>query len=336
MANNSEIKTKQPPVLFEETQTIIAAIEDICKMPVISYWNAWNGAICQNDVPGMYQLLKKVGELDHAAIVIRSSGGDLESALRLVHLLRRYIKNITVFSMAECASSATIMALGADEIKMGPLAYLTPIDHSLRHDLSPVDEIRNSRVSVSRDELMRIVRLWNEHAKDHHGNPFTDLFNHVHPLVFGAIDRSNSLSAKICDEVLSYHISNEEVRLEIATCLNTGYPSHGYPITKRAAQEIGLKVSDLDPEINDLLLQLDEIYSEMAQNAITDIDESNYHDNQILGISEARDIQIFYKHDKDFNYMKEERRWQTLNDESSWYRVEMINGKKQRSKLHFS
>jgi hypothetical protein len=32
-----------------------------------------------------------------------------------------------------------MIALGADEIHMGPLAFLTAVDTSLRHELSPTD-----------------------------------------------------------------------------------------------------------------------------------------------------------------------------------------------------
>lgn len=71
--------------------------------------------------------------MERAAIVIKSHGGDIESAVRLVHPLRRYIKHLTAVVFSECASAATIVVLGADQIKMGPLGYLTPIDTSLSH-----------------------------------------------------------------------------------------------------------------------------------------------------------------------------------------------------------
>lgn len=327
---------KQPPILFDETQALLRKLEEASGLPTIVYWNAWNGNICPNDVQTMYQLLSRVGPLEHAAIVIKSYGGSIESALRLVHLLRRYVGRLTAFLMGECASSATIMALGTDEIKMGPLAYLTPIDTSLMHELAPIDDIRNNRVHVSRDELMRIVSLWNDNAKDHHGNPFTDLFNHIHPLVVGAIDRSNSLSAKICDEVLSYHIHDGQIRERIALELNNGFPSHSYPIARRTASLLGLNVSDLEPEVNELLLLLNDLYSEMAQNAITDFDEANYHDHQILGISEAQGVQIHFQNDKDMTYIKEERRWIALNDESTWRKIELIDGEKKSTRVHIA
>lgn len=61
--------------------------------------------------------------------------------------------------MSNCASAATMLAFGANEIQMETLAFLIAIDSSLRHDLSPVSTT-NSLVSVSMDELNRVVKLW--------------------------------------------------------------------------------------------------------------------------------------------------------------------------------
>jgi hypothetical protein len=94
------------------------------------------------------------------------------------------------------------MAIGADQIKMGPLAYLTAVDSSLTHALSPIDR-NNGAVAVSQDELNRVLRLWRESAQKGDTNPYKNLYDHVHPLVFGAIDRASSLSIKICEEILS-------------------------------------------------------------------------------------------------------------------------------------
>lgn len=38
--------------------------------------------------------------------------------------------------------------------------------------------------------------------------------------------------------------------------------------------------------------------------------------------------------DQDWNYIKEERRWHTLNDESSWRRIELEDGKQVRGMFH--
>lgn len=334
LMKNTTKKLKQPPVLYEKTQSIITHIETVIGCKVITYWNSFRGNVCDADVVALYEILKKMGRGEKVAIFIKSTGGDVEAALRIVNLTREYYQNLIALVPLECASAATMISLGADEIMMGPLAYLTAIDSSLRHDLSPIDETENRRVTVSQDELARIINLWNKNAHAHHGNPYSDVFKYIHPLVVGAIDRSSSLSIKICKEILSYHIHDEQECERISNHLNYDYPSHSYPITSREAKKIGLKILQLPKEVNDLLLTMNELYSEMAQKALTDYDESNYHDNEILNILEANQVQVYFQNDKDWNYITQERRWQVLNDESSWYKIETINKENISSKLY--
>ena len=74
----------------------------------------------------------------------------------------------------------------------------------------------------------------------------------------------------------------------------------------------------------------------MGQIATTDFDELRAHGNEILNIIEGKDIQAFYQHDKDWFYRAEERRWITMNDNSSWRRIVNVKGKLQKSLMHIS
>lgn len=309
---------KRPPVRMSETQALIRKLEIKLGHPVLCYWSSTQGSICSNDVQVLYEQLQGMQQTDEISIFIKSDGGNIQTALRFVNLLRGRFKRINALLPLECASAAAMIAMGADRILMGPLGYLTAIDSSLTHDLSPIDR-DNSRVSVSQDELVRIVRLWHESAKDHHGNPYEELFKYIHPLVVGAIDRASSLSIKVCKEILTSHIPDEERAESISRHLNSDYPSHSYPITLREAKRIGLNVFELDADINAMLFDLHGFYSEMAQRAVTDFDECNHHDNQILNIQESSGKQIYYQNDKRWHYIKEERRWRALHDESAWF-----------------
>ncbi len=314
-------KINKPPVLFSETQKIITALEQRLDCTVIAYWDAPNGSVCQDDVLTFYALLRHLGRQKRLALYIKSDGGTGMASLRIVHLLRQYCDHVTVIVPLNCVSAATMIALGADEIKMGPLAYLSAVDTSLTHDLSPVD-INNNRVSVSLDELSRILNLWRKESKGEGANPYTAIFNHIHPLVIGAVDRSSSLSIRLCKEILSYHLKDQKKAERISKALNADYPWHSYPITIKEAQRVGLNAVPLDQDVNDTLLELHELYSEMGQRALTDYDERNYHDNEILNIIEGRGLQLLYQADKDWHYRTEERRWISMNDNSSWRRIE--------------
>jgi hypothetical protein len=318
---------------MERTQPVIERLSAALGEPVFTYWNSTKGAICQNDVAGLYALVRARGHVDRLSLFIKSDGGSGQAALRMVNLLRRYVKHLTVLAPLECQSAATMLALGADRILMGPLAHLSAVDTSLTHDLSPIDR-DNDRVSVSNDELLRVIRLWDEQSKDSTANPYQALFPYVHPLVIGAVDRSSALSTRICEEILSYHMEDADRAREISNNLNSGYPSHNYPITLREAKRIGLNVEAMDDSVNGLLFELNEIYSEMGQSASTDYDERNSHDNSILNVLESSGLLIYFQLDKDWHYRSEERRWVPLNDKSSWRKAEIVKGKVVISQLH--
>ena len=218
----------KPPVLFDQTQKIISDIEKSLDGLLLTYWNSPGGSICQNDVVGFYEALQTIGRRKRIHLLIKSDGGDGQASLRIVHLLRQFTDELIALVPLECASAGTMMALGADEIRMGPLAFLTAIDTSIRHSLSPVDP-ENRRVSVSQDELTRVLNLWRSQVDSGaNTNPYASLFQYVHPLVIGAVDRSSSLSIQLCKEILSYHMPDQEKADQISRHLNGSFASHEF------------------------------------------------------------------------------------------------------------
>ncbi|KGF78051.1 hypothetical protein IA69_32845, partial [Massilia sp. JS1662] len=119
-----------------------------------------------------------------------------------------HCKSLVALVPLECASAATMITLGANQILMGPTAFLTAVDTSLNHALSPLDR-DNDRVSVSLDELNRVIRRWHNEQPESTENPYKSLYAYVHPLVIGAVDRAESLSVMLCRELLAYHIADE-------------------------------------------------------------------------------------------------------------------------------
>lgn len=328
-----KIENKIPPKLFNETQALFKQISQNLDGDFISYWTSGNSRIAGDDVIAFYEALKMKTRKEKLYLFIKSGGGSGEASLRIVNLLRKYYKTIIALVPLDCASAATMFVLGADEIKMGPLAYLSSIDTSITHDLSPIDK-DNDRVSVSQNELSRVINLWNTNKQINDKNPYSDIYTHIHPLVIGSVDRATSLSIKLTSDILSYHMKDVKKVEKISNFLNSNYPSHSYPITIREAIKIGLNVDELDNNINDKLLELNELYSEMAQLAYTDSDEFNYHDNEILKIVEGQNMKLFYQKDKDWHYRSEERKWIPLNDNSSWRKMKLMNNKLQESSFY--
>jgi hypothetical protein len=329
------VRVKTPPLLFEKSQALLERIQKKVGGTFFTYWMSTSGSVCDNDVSALHALLESRGRQQRIALLVKSDGGSGMASLRLVHLLRRYASRLTVIAPLNCASAATMLALGADTIQMGPLSYLTAVDTSLEHDLSPLDHT-NQLVPVSNDEVDRVIRLWKDSAgrRGDAVNPYQELYKYLHPLVIGALDRASSLSLMLCREILGYHMKDGRKADRIARRLNSSYPAHQYPITSREARRLGLNVQDIPSDLDRLLQELNLLYSEMGQRAITDYDEESHHDNEITNILEAKGAQVFYQVEKDWHYRKEERRWVSMNDVSSWFRCRMKDGKLVKDKLH--
>jgi hypothetical protein len=330
------LEIHRPPVLYDRTQPIIERLEAALGGPFVSYWVSSKASMSHDDVAALDHVLRgarAAGELDRVFLFIKSDGGAGTAALRMANILRHWARRLTALVPLDAASAATMLALAADEIHIGPLGYLSAVDTSIRHPLSPLNHV-NDRVSVSHDELVRVVRLWREQEQETSENPTENpwgaLFEHVHPLAIGAVDRASSLSIKLCTEILSYHFTDHSRAAEIARVLNADYPAHGYPITLREAQRIGLRALPLDPEVDELLIQLGQVYAEMGQRADTDFDPRNYHSNEIRKIIETRALQLYYQVDAKWHYIETERRWTSLNDRSSWREIRELGEQRGR------
>src|SRR5215475_461604 len=122
-AGRANLKT--PPILFAKTQKVIGQIEAKLGERFLAYWNSPDGSICDNDVVGLYGILRSIGSVDRLSLFIKSDGGSGQVSLRMINLLRQFVRRLTALVPLECESAATMLALGADRIQMGPLAHLS-------------------------------------------------------------------------------------------------------------------------------------------------------------------------------------------------------------------
>ena len=81
-------KIQKPPILFAESQKLIARIEAELGHPLLAYWSSNSGSVCQDDVVVMYDLCRNVKPAQAASaelgLFIKSSGGSGRAALRVM------------------------------------------------------------------------------------------------------------------------------------------------------------------------------------------------------------------------------------------------------------
>ena len=95
MTKKPTVKINKPPILFSQTQRIIAQIEKKLDGAFIAYWSSGNGSVCHNDVAAFFEVLKALGPQKKLYLFIKSNGGNGQAALRIVNLLRQYAGKMT-------------------------------------------------------------------------------------------------------------------------------------------------------------------------------------------------------------------------------------------------
>ncbi|HMD69657.1 MAG TPA: hypothetical protein VKF42_12305 [Chitinivibrionales bacterium] len=317
-----------------ETQRVVIQAEKLLCGPLITYWNSRNGEICDEDTEALRTLLSAMPFTKRLFLCLTSTGGNGLASLRIANLLRKHCESLVVLVPTCAASAATMIALAADEIWLAPHANLSPVDTKIHHALAPVNQT-NDQVGVGQDELTRIIALWRKESKGSPSNPYAALWPYIHPLVVGAVDRANSLSLKLCDALMSFHISNAALRTKIATMLTREYPAHGYPIMLSEARRIGIPAKEMKPNIEKVLSDLQRYYVEAGKQNRIDTDQDHHHDYELTAIAERKGRMVFFRLDRDWYYRAEERRWLPMNaSKDGWYAVELHKGMTIEKRLH--
>ena len=170
------------------------------------------------------------------------------------------------------------------------------------------------------------MSLWKKESKGNNSNPYAEISKYIHPLVIGAIDRGNSLSIKLCDSLLKFHMQDKDLRQKIANKLSTTFPTHSYPIMLSEARKIGLPAVKMDHELEMVLTELQNCYSKAGNRIRTEQDQDHHHDDEIPCVFERIDRMIFFRLERDWYYRNEERRWMQMNTVDAWFQVERAEG----------
>jgi len=80
------------------------------------------------DIPVLCDILLNIGYVKTLNLILSSPGGEGTVVEKFVSLCREQCQKFRVIIPHEAKSAATLIALGADEIIMGPSSELGPID----------------------------------------------------------------------------------------------------------------------------------------------------------------------------------------------------------------
>lgn len=229
--------------------------------------------IAPDIIPVFYKHLEQMGPSERIDLFLFTKGGDVLTALRLVHLLYEYTDRFSVLVPYKAYSAGTLVCLGASEIVMGKLGELSPVDPNITSMFNPADPANpQMKLAINVEDVYsyisivkNIVGIKNDEAL---AGLFGRLVDQVHPLAVGTIHRTYSLIRLVAQRLLLTHmdISRRDEIDEIITTLTEKLFAHNYMISRAEARDtLKLPVIFSSPELESVMWELYETYRENLQ-----------------------------------------------------------------------
>lgn len=218
-------------------------------------------------LPWISNHLSKIGCVDQLDILLNSRGGNTLTGFALANGLREFAKHVTVLVPFRAQSCATLIALGADEIIMGPFGQLSPIDPSIHTPHGPTIEREGTLqfIPVSVEDVANYIQLARKEVglatEEQMAEVLAHLCQRVSPLALGAVYRAREQIGMLASKLLSLHIKDEDRIKRIVKQLTRELLSHDYIINRREAREIGLPVLDAEQRTSEIMWA---IYEDIA------------------------------------------------------------------------
>jgi hypothetical protein len=265
---------------YAERVKLIEEIEQFRKSKVVCYLTSVRPNVVANmaddAVRQMFDhlLLLPARPVEQLDVFLCSNGGSGTVPWRLVSLFREFAKKIAVLIPFRAYSAATMLALGADEIIMGPFAEMGPIDPTVTNEYNPIDPGTQQKIGISVEDVKAYIAFVKETVGIRHEDELVKtieiLAHNVHPLALGNVERFLSQSRLIARKILRTHMgeTSEHEMDEIIETLASKLYFHGHPINrKEAREELKLKVSiNVPPELETLMWKLYQDYELEFEN----------------------------------------------------------------------
>ena len=248
-----------------ERKKIYEKIEEHRGNPLIAYATSGRqgaqGLISSDGVRRFADLLFKLPKGTKSVdILVNSLGGDGLASWRLITMLREFLGEegyITCLVPYYAFSAGTLIAVGSNEIFMHPLASLGPVDPQI-----VVRSQEGSATQFAYEDLAAYTSFLKEEGglteQSEKSNLLESLVGEIKPSVIGASKRSSMQSIIMAEKLMKLHMIGVDTQKAeiIAEKLSKSYFSHGHALSRQEVSELGLKVSELDVELEEMIWQV--------------------------------------------------------------------------------
>jgi ClpP class serine protease len=255
----------------DERREIIEKIEGLRGSRVLAYVTGDRAPIAaqigDDAVRPIYDHLREMGHVERLDLFLYSRGGAIDIPWRKVTALRAVAGEWNALIPFRANSAATLLALGADKIVMGPQGELGPIDPimNIQRVVSGPGGGEGTFVqeSINVEDVMAYIKF----VKDRAGlsdqaalaGSLTKLTERLDAVVLGSAHRTHSHIRDVARRMLLSRKEppSEQAMAAVVETLAERVYAHGHAIGRKEADEIGLPVEaaqgELDASLWDLL-----------------------------------------------------------------------------------
>ena len=225
----------------------------------------------QSDVKeALYRVLKETCSAGAKSldIFLYTRGGDPNSVLPLVSLIREFDRDFEVLVPFRAHSAGTLFCLGARSVHMTRLAELSPIDPTTGNQFNPMSA-SGQHLGISVEDVHAYIQflrhellLKDDDAPDIQRaqlQPFLQrISTELHPLALGNVHRVHQLISRLAKHLLAYHLDDSAKIDEIVKRLTVQSFSHLHMIQRDEAKIVlgDSLVRDADLQLEMALDQL--------------------------------------------------------------------------------
>ena len=245
------MSTKKPP--YADVASRLATANDT---DVLLFNSPFNRPIDNNVIA----LLRKRRRRSNVLVVLVSTGGDADVAYRIARALQDAYQQYTVFITGFCKSAGTLCALGAHEIIVNDFGELGPLDVQFQRkdelgELSSglvvteaLDHLQAHAFGVFEQHMLNIkthsfgqvsFKLAAELATKLTTGLFQHIYCQIEPTQIGELGRAMAIARDYGKRLKAKSKNFTDDTLEL---LVESYPSHGFVIDRREAENIFVHV----------------------------------------------------------------------------------------------
>jgi hypothetical protein len=194
-------------------------------------------------------------------VFLTTYGGDPHGGYRVARCLRHHYSKIKVIVPSYCKSAGTMIAIAADQLAIGDLGELGPLDvqvikpNEMQERGSGLDimQAMNACLTHAQDvfeqnfvRMRQILRLSSKQAGEFAARIASEIvapmYEQIEPLRIGELQRALAITLEY-GERLNTHSSN--LKRGALKKLVSGYPAHGFVIDRKEAKDLFVSVLPL-------------------------------------------------------------------------------------------